>query len=325
MSRTDVHNHVLPRAVIDLFARDPVYRVEISEKSWRGGHHPPFLIEDSFVEPDAKLAQLEQKGMDAAVVSVIPPLFYTDLPLEPLVRLCAAVNEGLAAFQEAYPDRFHWLAQVPIGFPEHSADALGAAVAAGAVGVEIPTRVGPRRLDEPAFEPFWSAVEELDVPVLLHPFDNEAHPGLDDWYLQNVIGNQLETTIAAERLICAGVLDRHPRLRIVLVHGGGFFPYQAGRLRHARTVRPELVEAPEDPWAYRGQLVIDTITHDRSALAYAVSRMGLENVVLGTDLPFDMATPEPMTALEQAVGAEPASTIAVDNPRRIFALDRVQA
>jgi aminocarboxymuconate-semialdehyde decarboxylase len=269
VSRTDVHNHVLPRAAIDLFARDPVYRVEISGKSWRGGHHPPFLIEDAFVEPDAKLAQLEQKGIDAAVVSVIPPLFYTDLPLEPLVRLCAAVNEGLAAFQEAYPDRFHWLAQVPIGFPQHAADALSAAVVAGAVGVEIPTRVGPRRLDEPAFE--------------------------------------------------------HPGLRIVLVHGGGYFPYQAGRLRHARTVRPELVEAPKDPWAYRGQLVIDTITHDRSALVYAVSRMGLENVVLGTDLPFDMATPEPMAALEEAVGAAAASTIAVDNPRRIFALDPVPA
>ena len=76
------------------------------------------------------------------------------------------------------------------------------------------------------------------MPVLVHPFDNEPHPALDGWYLQNVIGNQLETMIAAERLICAGVLDRHPKLRLVLVHAGGYLPYQAGRLRHARTVRP---------------------------------------------------------------------------------------
>lgn len=319
--RTDIHNHVLPRAVLDLFAREPIYRVDVQGDRWHGGHHPPFTIEDAFVEPDAKLAQLEQKGMDAAVVSVIPPLFYTDLELEPLDRLCRVANDALAEFQQAHPDRFRWVAHVPLGFPEQAAALLREAVAAGAVGAEIPSRVGPRRLDEPAFDPFWAAASELGVPLLVHPFDNEPHPALDDWYLQNVIGNQLETTIAVERLICAGVLDRFPSLQLVLVHAGGYFPFQAGRLRHARTQRPELADAPADPWAYRGRLVVDTITHDSQALAYVVERMGLENVLLGTDLPFDMATPEPMAELEEAVGADRARTIAEENPQRVFRLD----
>lgn len=316
--RTDVHNHALPRPALKLLDAEPVYRVRIEGDRWSGGHHPPFMVAPAFVEPDAKLAELEAKGLDAAIVSVIPPLFYTDLELAPLEQLSAAVNEGLAGFQAAHPDRFRWLAHVPLGFPERAAELLAEAVAAGAVGVEIPTHVRGRRLDEAEFEPFWAAVEELGTPILMHPFDNASHPALDDWYLQNVIGNQLETTIAAERLICSGLLDRHPGVRIVLVHAGGYLPFQAGRLRHARTTRPELADAPADPWRYFGQLVVDTITHDREALAYVVERVGAENVLLGTDLPFDMATPEPWTALVEAVGEETARTIAEDNPARLF-------
>ena len=104
----------------------------------------------------------------------------------------------------------------------------------------------------------------------------------------------------------------------MLVHAGGYFPYQAGRLRHARTVRPELSSTPEDPWSYRGQVVTDTISHDRDALRYLVTRMGVENVLMGTDLPFDMATPHPMAALADAVDADTAWRIAEDNPARLF-------
>jgi aminocarboxymuconate-semialdehyde decarboxylase len=318
LTRTDVHNHALPQSAIDLLNADPVYRVSIRDGRWEGGHHPPFAVVPEFVEPDAKLAELERKQLDAAIVSTIPPLFYTDLELPPLERLCAAVNEGLAGFADAHPDRFRWLATVPLGFPERAAELLGEAVRAGAVGVEIPSHVRGRRLDADEFEPFWAAVEELGAPVLLHPFDNEPHRGLRDWYLDNVIGNQLETTVAAERLICSGVLDRHPRLRIVLVHAGGYLPFQAGRLRHAQSWHERDGE-PRDPWSYLGRVLVDTIAHDRDALAYTVARVGAENVVLGTDLPFDMATPEPWAALVDAVGDETARTIAVDNPARLFA------
>jgi aminocarboxymuconate-semialdehyde decarboxylase len=114
------------------------------------------------------------------------------------------------------------------------------------------------------------------------------------------------------------VLDRHPGLTVILVHAGGYFPFQAGRLRHARAVRPELASAPQDPWAYRGQVLTDPITHDRDALRYLVQKMGAENVVMGTDLPFDMATPHPMRALEEALGAATARQVAEANPARLF-------
>lgn len=316
--KIDVHNHAIPRPAVELLRSDPAYRVTIEGDQVSGGNHVPFTLQPSFVEPDAKLAELQAAGLDGAVVSAAPPIFYYELEAEPAEAICRATNRGLAGFTDAHPDRFRWMAHVPAAYPERAAAVVDDAVQDGAAGIEVGTSVDGRRLDEPAFEPLWDAAERHGLPVMLHPAYNEPHAGLDDYYFQNVIGNQLETTLTVERLICAGVLDRHPRLRIVAVHGGGFYPFQAGRLRHARTVRPELASAPEDPWAYRGQLLVDTITHDVEALRYLVARIGATNVLLGTDLPFDMATPKPLEELEQAVGADTARRISQDNPARLY-------
>jgi aminocarboxymuconate-semialdehyde decarboxylase len=217
------------------------------------------------------------------------------------------------------PERLRWMATVPLQAPERAAAVLDDAVAAGAVGVEIGTSAGPaRRLDDPALEPFWAAAERHGVPVMLHPAYTNPNPWLKDWYLDNVIGFPLETTIAIERLICAGTLDRQPGVRVVLLHAGGYFPWQAGRLRHARTVRPELTESPADPFAYLGQILLDPITHDADALRFLVAKVGVENLVMGTDLPFDMATPEPMAALREACDEATVTAIAEDNPAALY-------
>ena len=158
------------------------------------------------------------------------------------------------------------------------------------------------------------------MPLMLHPAYNNPHPGLEGYHLQNAIGNLLETTIAAERLIVTGVLDRHPRLRLLLVHAGGYVPWQGGRLRHAATVRTELADSPPDPHAYFGRVLVDTITHDAAGLRFLVERVGRENVVMGTDLPFDMATPEPVAVLEEAVDPDAARLVMEETPRRLFAL-----
>ena len=319
--KIDVHNHAIPETAVDLLRSDPVYRTQIEGDRVSGGNHVSFTLFASFRDPDAKLAELESKRLDAAVVSAAPPLFFYDVASEAGEAIARATNRGLAEFAAAHPDRYRWMAHVPMAAPARAAAVLEEAIGAGAVGVEIGTSVAGRRLDEPEFEPFWAAAERLQTPVMLHPAYLEPNRGLDSFYLQNVIGNQLETTIAIERLIASGLLSRHPRLKVVLVHAGGYFPFQAGRLRHATTVRPELESAPADPWSFRGQVVVDTITHDPDALTYLVSRMGAENVVMGTDLPFDMASPQPVSELEQAVDAGTARTIAEDNPTRLYRFD----
>jgi aminocarboxymuconate-semialdehyde decarboxylase len=317
--RIDVHNHVLPAPALDLLRAEPVYGVTLDGRRWSGGLHVDFEIVPSFVEPGAKLAELESKGLAGAVVSVAPPLFYYhvdgETAGEPMAR---AVNRGLAEFCEARPDRLRWLASVPMQDPERAVAVLEDAVADGCVGVEIGTAVEGRRLDEEAFEPFWAAAERLGVPVTLHPAYLDRSPSLDAYYLENVLGFLFDTTIAIERLIVAGVLDRHASLRLVLLHGGGYFPYQVGRLRHARAVRPELAEAPPDPWSYRDRLYFDIITHDPAALGFLIDRAGADRVVMGTDLPFDMATPDPVGLLEAAADGEAVEAIAERNPAALY-------
>lgn len=316
--RIDVHNHVIPEPVVDLLRRDPVYRTAIDGDVVTGGNHVTFRLFPAFRDPEAKLGELETNGLEAAVLSAAPPTFFYDVPAEAGERMARTANEGMAAFAATRPERLRWMAHLPMGVPDRAMPVLEDAAAAGAVGVQVGTSIVGRRLDEPDFEEFWAAAERLGLPVMLHPAYNAGHRGLDDFYLQNVIGNLLETTVAIERLLCRGVLDRHPALRVLLVHAGGYFPYQAGRLRHAATVRPELAGFTRDPWSYRGQVLVDTITHDPAALTYLVARMGAENVVLGTDLPFDMATPEPVAALSDAVDERTARLIAEATPSRLF-------
>lgn len=316
--KIDIHNHAIPQSALDLLASDPVYRVQVGTERISGGNHVDFPLFPSFVDPAFKLGELERKGLDAAVISAAPPLFFYDVELEAGEAICQAANEGMADFCRHAPDRLRWMAHVPMRSPERAAQVLEEQVQAGCSGVEVATSIAGRRLDEPDYEVFWEAAERLNMPVMIHPAFNEPHAALRSYYLQNVIGNMLETTLTAERLICARVLERHPRLRVVLVHSGGFFPYQAGRLYHARQVRSELKDTPPDPWSFIGQLVFDTITHDCEALRYLIKRVGVENVFMGTDLPFDMAPEEPMQELSNAVDADTARRISEENPARLY-------
>jgi aminocarboxymuconate-semialdehyde decarboxylase len=318
--RWDVHNHAVPRAAVEVLRSAEGYPVRVDGRALEADRVRAELTSE-FLDPAVKLEQLERLGLEAAVVSGAPPLFAYEADAERGDALCVAVNSGLAEFCSHDPDRLRWLAHLPLQAPDRAAELLAAAAAAGAVGAHIGTSVAGTPLDQAGLEPFWGAAERLNMALMMHPAYNNPHPGLEGHHLQNVVGNQLETTIAAERLIVTGALERHPRLRLLLVHAGGYVPWQAGRLRHAAKVRAELAGAPSDAWAYPGRIFMDTITHDAAALRHLVERAGVEAVVMGTDLPFDMATPEPVPTLEDAVGRGTAGTIMEDSPARLFRLE----
>jgi aminocarboxymuconate-semialdehyde decarboxylase len=317
--RWDVHNHAVPREAVELLRAGDGYPIRV-EGDFMEADRVHAELTPVFLDPAAKMEQLGQVGLDAAVVSVSPALFAYEVDEERGAALCQAVNSGLADFCGFSPERLRWLAHVPLQAPDAAVSLLVKAAGAGAVGAQIGTSVAGTPLADTGLDPFWAAAEEHDMVLMLHPAYNNPHPGLEGYHLQNAIGNQLETTIAAERLIVTGVLDRHPGLRLLLVHAGGYMPWQAGRLRHAATVRAELVNSPPDPYAYFGRVFVDTITHDAASLRFLVERVGADNVAMGTDIPFDMATPEPVAALEEAVDADTARQITQETPRRLFRL-----
>jgi|SRR5580700_2676650 aminocarboxymuconate-semialdehyde decarboxylase len=317
----DIHNHVMPAEALGHLRGDPGYGVTIEGDQWAGGQHAPFTITPPFHDPAAKIAEMDRNGIGSAVVSCPPPLLRYDVSGERGASFCAVANDGMAKLCGGYPDRLRWLANLPMQDPPRAVQAYRAALRQGCVGAAIGTSIAGRRLDEPMFAEFWAAAAEAGRPVLVHPAFNQPHPGLDPYYLQNVIGNPLETTVMAERMICAGVFGRHPALRLVLLHGGGFLPYQAGRLAHASGVRPEIPVTATDVARAFSQMYFDTITHDLAALRYLVQRVGADHVLLGTDLPFDMALREPDVVLADAFDEPLREQIGAANAARLFGLD----
>jgi aminocarboxymuconate-semialdehyde decarboxylase len=312
--KIDVHNHIIPPAVLDLLNRDSTYGVTFPDAAMRTADGLQFPLVNSFHDAKAKIKELAAHGLDGAVLSIAPPAFHYSASPAQGEALCAAANEGLAKFARSVPERFRWMAHVPLQQVDVAVAMLRAAKAQGAVGVEVGTNVNGDRLDAPIFEGFWAAAQELELLVMLHPTSNAPYPGLGNWYLQNAVGNPLETVIAGCRLICSGLLDRFPSIQILLVHGGGHLPYQLGRLRHAISVRKELAGVAPDPWNYAKRMNFDSLTHDAKALKYLVDRIGAGKIFIGTDLPFDMAAPSPIATLSAAVGKTQTKLIAETNP-----------
>ncbi len=315
--RVDVHNHVIPQAVLELVSAEEAYGVEIADGWWHGPDHVPFELLPTFSDPATRLADLERGGVHGAIVSPVIALFMYRLEAVAAERFARVVNEGLAEFCSAAPERLRFMASAPMQDPEAACAVLSDAVSLGAVGVAVATSIAGRRLDEAAFAPFWKFCADRSLPVFIHPCYNDQHPALVPWYLQNVIGNPLESVIVAERLMCSGVLDAEPALQIVLAHGGGFLPYQLDRLRHASQVRPELA-APVDTERLLERFLFDTVLHGAEALRFLAARVGTKRMLLGTDMPFDMAVADPIELLTDALGAEALGEIAESNPARTY-------
>jgi aminocarboxymuconate-semialdehyde decarboxylase len=248
--------------------------------------------------------------MDAAGVDVQLLASWIDLTAYSLdaatgVRYSRMFNEGLAATAAEAPDRFRALATVPLQAPKEAAEELRHAITVlGHVGVEIATTVDGRELDDPDLDPFWAAAEELRAVIVVHPYASLKGRDLKRYGLVNLIGNPAETTLALGHLIFGGVFERHPDLRMVLVHGGGFAPYQIGRWDRgfttgARGATEHLTRAPGE-WLQR--LYFDTVLHSALSLRHLVDVVGADHVVLGSDYPFVMGEPEPVRSLDAVPG-----------------------
>ena len=179
-------------------------------------------------------------------------------------------------------------------------------------GVEVAASVGGDYLGHDRFADFWAAAEETGALVFVHPttrgFGIEA---LNDYYLWNTAGNPLETTITAAHLVMAGVLERHPELRILLAHAGGAILSLRGRLRHSHTFQPDarsrLTESPVDSIR---RFYLDTVTHDPTLLRAAIEFAGAERVLLGSDYPFDMGLERPAEPVRE-LGLDPEDEAAI--------------
>jgi aminocarboxymuconate-semialdehyde decarboxylase len=190
-------------------------------------------------------------------------------------------------------------------------------------GVEILTNVNGHELSEPEYAPFWKKAEELGALVLIHPNGFTDGKRLSRFYFSNVIGNPLDTTIALHYLIFDGVLERHPNLKILAVHGGGFLPAYSGRIDHAWGARSDAHgELPQPPTHYLKKIFVDTIVFTPHQLRELVRLLGPDQILMGTDYPFDMADFDPIGHVA-SVGdfdSDVIAAIAGGNAKRVLGL-----
>jgi aminocarboxymuconate-semialdehyde decarboxylase len=292
----DVHAHVVvPEITRDASDGEPwrprVYRDEAGAQVVElDGREIRSAIAE-FVEIEDILAAQAEAGVDRVLLCPWVPLLYYEAEPDEGLRRARIQNDALAGLVRARPERVAALGALPLQDPELAATELRSLMDGGVLkGVEVAASVRGVFLGDDRFEPFWLAAEATGALVFVHPttrgFDS---PAFQDHYLWNTVGNPLETATTAAHMVVAGVMERHPGLRVLLAHGGGALMAVRGRMRHAHGFQPQarsrLHESPEDSIR---RFHFDTLTHDEALLRELIEYAGAERVLLGSDYPFDM-------------------------------------
>lgn len=302
----DVHAHAIPDGLVDDLARlsaDHAPRMEHGERGvflvFPSGRRSGPLPRGMF-DSETRLADMDRQRVHHQVLSAPPVHFFYDAPVSVAAEFAAAGNDAIRRLARENAERLSAMITLPlqdIGAALAELDRVGAEP--DVRGVAIGTAIAGRNHDEADLEPVWSRLQELDLPILVHPIDVPLDR-LSRYYLRNFIGNPLDTTISIASVIFGGVLERHPDLRFVYLHGGGFAPYQLGRFDHGWHVRPEAGDAIDrNPREYFAKLFFDTLTHDADSCRFLIARAGPDRVMLGSDYLFDMADPDPVRAVER--------------------------
>ncbi len=273
---------------------------------------------------DTRLSDMDAMGVDMQVVSPAPGQCYHGLTPEIATAAARRVNDGMAGFVARRPDRLVGLGTVPMQAGAAAAEELERCVRQlGFKGVEILTNVAGKELSDPAHDAFWAKAAELDTVVMIHPGGFTQPERLGRFYLNNVIGNPLDTTVALHYLILDGILERHPDLKLVAAHGGGFLPAYCGRIDHAWGARSDSRGAlPHPPSTYLARVFVDAIVFTPHQLAALVGLLGTEHVLMGTDYPYDMGEYDPLGHLAETPALDPGqiSAIAGGNAQHLFGL-----
>ena len=245
---------------------------------------------------DERIGEMDRMGVDIQAISPSPGQYYYFAPPELGRQASRIVNDGIASAVARHPDRLVGMGTVPLQDTQMAVAEMHRCVSElGLRGIEISSHVNGRELAEDGLSPFFAAAEELGILLFLHPLGFTHGERLSDHYLNNIVGNPIESTIALAHLIFGGVLDAHPGLKLCVAHGGGYLPGYWGRMDHAWKVRADCRQhITREPSSYLRQVWLDTLVFDPEELQSLVRTHGADHLCLGTDYPFDMAESDPV-------------------------------
>jgi aminocarboxymuconate-semialdehyde decarboxylase len=261
-----------------------------------GGGKRGNLSEGAY-DAEARIGELDRMSIHIQAISPSPILLYYWDRQESAAYFSRLQNEAICDVVRAHPDRFVGFGTVPLQSVPEAISVAKEAKKLGLSGLEIGTNVEGKALDDPEFEPFYDAVQQLDLLLFVHPIEDGGTETGDPiaGMLGNVLTFTYQTTLMIERMILKGILEKYPNLRFCLAHGGGFLPYNIWRLDHAYDQRGDLRNLiPRKPSDYVRGIYFDSIVHSVVALQYLVHVVGFDRVVIGTDYPMAMGDMEPV-------------------------------
>jgi aminocarboxymuconate-semialdehyde decarboxylase len=275
---------------------------------------------------DVRVADMDRMGVDVQAVAIAVYQYYYWADAELGAKASRMMNEEFVESTSKYDGRFLPFGTVPLQDTEAAIEELRyLSTELGMKGIEIGTHVEGEEISSPRLDPFWAEVERLGVVVVVHTQGATHAQRLDSHNFVNIIGHAFEATLATAHLIFNGVVERHPDLKILVVHGGGYLPAYAGRIDHAWRAREDVSEdVPALPSSYLRKFFFDTMVFEPDQLKYLVETYGADHIMLGTDYPYDMGDDDPLVIIGETPGLsqDQIDLIAGGNAARLLGLDR---
>jgi aminocarboxymuconate-semialdehyde decarboxylase len=327
----DVHCHAFAAAAEALVADHPARRnaaaaeaAALGPASQAVNAERAAALAPRLTGVDERLRDMDAMGVDIQLISPSPTQYHYWADPALAARLTGTINDHIAGLCAAHPDRLLGLGTLALQHPEAAAHQLEALMRGdhGFKGVEISSLVDGVDVADRRFDPFWAKADELGAIVFIHPWGTSLGTRLSEHYLMNTVGQPFETTVCLSKLIFGGTLDRHPGLKLIAAHGGGYLPLVSGRSDHAHVARPEAGGCACLPSSYLRRIWFDSVVHGPRHLERLADEVGVDRILVGTDYPFDMGHYDP-TSLVAGFDDEDQQRILGGNAARLLGLDPV--
>ncbi|MEE8110235.1 MAG: amidohydrolase family protein [bacterium] len=266
-----------------------------------------------FFDPQVRLETIQACGIDAQLVTFSASHVFPDKDAGFVAEYLAIANDDVANLAEKHPGKFYPTAVVPLqDIPASVKEAERAVKELNARAIFLWSNVNGAHLDDERFNPLYEAVQDLGVPLIVHPATPVSRHGMDGYHLFNICGFMFDQTLNLARMVLAGVFERFPRLQAFFTHGGGTAPFLRGRWDHAFGAREDTrARIPKPPSAYLGQIWLGTMVFYPPTLEFVIRSVGVDHVCLGSDYPYDMADPDPAGTVRKVSSLSEAEVNAV--------------
>lgn len=327
MTVIDIHTHMLNGDWLELLRKHgaPRYEVRKSLDAPKG----IFLDGAPFMTPmpghfdyDQRIKRMDEAHVDLAIISLTCPNVYWGGE-EFSLKAAQIVNDDMARAQQAHPSRIRWMASLPWEYPARAVEELKRAHAMGAVGVIVLANVVGTSLTDACFAPVWKAIDDLSLPVLVHPTAPPGAPQMDlrAYNLIASIGFMFDSSLCVARMMFDGFFELYPHLKLIVPHAGGALPYLVGRLDqcfdHMNACRTKTDTSPSE---FMRRIYYDTVVYRQDALEMCIAVGGADHVLYGSDYPHNIGDMKGCLARVDHLPSQQRQAVRAGNAAQIFRL-----